>query len=169
MASTHRFIDEYFEDMANATYTVERSALISAPPQKVYDLLADFHHWPLWSPWEELDPGMERTHSGAESGVGAKYAWSGNRKAGKGDMTITGATAPSQILIALNFLKPFKSSNTTTFTLTPEGDGTKVLWSMTGPRPLLMRLFGFVFNMEKLVGKDFEKGLAKLKQIAAES
>lgn len=152
--------------MANATYTVERSASIAAAPQTVYDLVSDFHSWPQWSPWEELDPDMQRTHSGATSGVGAKYAWSGNKKAGQGDMTITEATAPSKIQIALNFVKPFKSSNTTTFTLTPEGEGTKVLWSMTGPRPLFMRVFGFMFNMEKLVGGDFEKGLAKLEKAA---
>jgi len=152
--------------MANATFTVERSASIAAPPQTVYDLLVDFHKWPQWSPWEELDPGMERTHSGAEAGAGAKYAWSGNRKAGQGDMTITDAQAPSKVQIALNFVKPFKSSNTTMFTLTPEAEGTKVLWSMIGPRPLMMRIFGFVFNMDKMVGKDFEKGLAKLQQAA---
>jgi len=154
--------------MANARFTVERSASIAAPPQTVYDLLVDFHKWPQWSPWEELDPGMERTHSGAEAGVGAKYAWSGNRKAGQGDMTITDAQAPSKVQIALNFVKPFKSSNTTMFTLTPEAGGTKVLWSMIGPRPLMMRIFGFVFNMDKMVGKDFEKGLAKLQQAATQ-
>jgi uncharacterized protein YndB with AHSA1/START domain len=148
------------------TFTVERSASIAAAPETVYDLIADFHKWPQWSPWEELDPGMTRTHSGAESGVGAKYAWSGNRKAGQGDMTITQVAAPRQVKIALNFLKPFKASNVTTFTLTPEGRGTKVLWSMTGPEPLLMRIFHFVFNMDKMVGKDFEKGLAKLDKAA---
>ena len=155
--------------MANATFTVERSASIAAPPQTVYDLVVDFHEWPQWSPWEELDPDMERTHSGADSGVGAKYAWSGNRKAGRGDMTITDAQPPSKVQIALNFVKPFKSSNTTTFTLTPEGEGTEVLWSMTGPRPLLMRIFGFVFDMDKMVGKDFEKGLAGLQKAATNS
>jgi uncharacterized protein YndB with AHSA1/START domain len=153
--------------MADPTFTVERSALVPAAPQKVYDLLVDFHQWPQWSPWEELDPAMERTHSGAASGVGAKYAWSGNKKAGRGSMEITDATPPSSVVIKLDFVKPFKSSNTTTFTLTPAGDGTQVRWSMTGPRPLLMRLFGFVFNMDKLVGKDFEKGLARLGTVAS--
>jgi uncharacterized protein YndB with AHSA1/START domain len=152
--------------MANATYTVERSATIAAPAQTVFDLVADFHNWRRWSPWEDLDPDLRRTYSGAESGPGAVYEWSGNRKAGQGRMEITDAKAPSHVKIALDFVKPFKSSNTTTLTLTPEGQGTRVLWSMTGPKPLFMRVFGFAFNMDKMVGKDFEKGLARLNSTA---
>ncbi len=148
--------------MGSSTYTVERSATLAAPPQRVFDLVSDFHQWRQWSPWEDLDPDLERKHSGAESGTGAVYEWSGNKKAGQGRMEITSATAPSDVRIKLDFVKPFKSSNTTTFTIAPDGDGSKVLWSMTGPRPLFMRVFGFAFNMDKLVGKDFEKGLARL-------
>ncbi len=155
--------------MGNATYTVQRSISIAADSQTVYDLVEDFHRWPSWSPWEELDPEMERTYSGAESGVGARYGWSGNKKAGRGSMEITDATPPNQVRIALTFVKPFRSSNVTTFTLTPEGDSTQVTWSMTGPRPLLMRLFSLFFNMEKLVGNDFDKGLAKLRTVATQS
>lgn len=151
--------------MAKSTYTVERSATMAADPQRVYDQVADFHHWPTWSPWEDLDPEQERTYSGAESGTGARYAWSGNRKAGRGRMHITRAAAPSEVQIALDFEKPFRSSNTTTFTLRPEGDGTHVHWTMTGPQSLLLRLFSVVRSMDSMVGKDFEKGLRRLKAV----
>jgi len=146
------------------TYTVERSATMTAPPQAVYDQLVDFRRWVHWSPWEELDPALQRTYSGAESGVGAVYEWSGNKKAGQGRMEITEAVPASKIVIALDFIKPFKASNITTFSLTPEDSGTRVVWSMTGSRPLLMRVLGFLFNPEKMVGPDFEKGLAKLQE-----
>ena len=152
--------------MAESTYTVTRSITIAAPPQKVYDLVADFHQWPLWSPWEEIDPEMQRTYGGPDAGVGATYAWSGNKKAGRGRMEITEATPAERIAIALTFEKPFKSSNTTTFAFTPEGEGTNVDWTMIGPRPLIMRIFSFVFNLEKLVGGDFTKGLVKLRTAA---
>ena len=155
--------------MSEATYTVERTAVVPAPPQRVFDLVSDFHLWRRWSPWEDLDPDLRRTYSGADAGTGAVYEWSGNRKAGQGRMEIVDATATSHVAIALDFVKPFRSSNATEFTLTPEGEGTRVRWSMTGPRPLLMRLFGFLFDMEKMVGKDFEKGLLQLRTAAASS
>ncbi|HEY5698480.1 MAG TPA: SRPBCC family protein, partial [Acidimicrobiales bacterium] len=98
---------------ARNTYTVERQALIPAPPARVYAALADFHDWPNWSPWEGLDPNMTRTFSGADAGVGAVYEWKGNRKAGEGRMEITAADEPAGVTLALDFLKPFKSSNTT--------------------------------------------------------
>lgn len=148
--------------MAGSTYTVERSTTIAAPPQTVFDLVADFRLWRRWSPWEDVDPDLQRTYSGAESGVGAVYEWSGNRKAGQGRMEIVEAEPPSTIVIALDFLKPFKAHNTTTFTFVPEGEGTRVRWTMVGRRPLMMRLLGFLFDPEKLVGPDFEKGLARL-------
>ncbi|HET7734891.1 MAG TPA: SRPBCC family protein [Nocardioidaceae bacterium] len=144
------------------TYSVERSATVPGSPQAVFDLLTDFHRWTEWSPWEDVDPNLQRRFSGAASGVGAVYEWSGNKKAGQGRMEVTEATPASKVAIKLDFLKPFKSSNVTTFTLTPEGAGTHVRWQMTGPRPLIMRIFGFAFNMDKLVGKDFEKGLDNL-------
>ncbi|MET0805290.1 MAG: SRPBCC family protein, partial [Acidimicrobiales bacterium] len=108
---------------ARNTYTVERQALIPAPPAKVYAALADFHDWPNWSPWEGLDPDMTRTFTGADAGLGAVYEWKGNRKAGEGRMEITAAEEPTGLTLALDFLKPFKSSNTPRFRLEPEGDG----------------------------------------------
>ena len=148
--------------MSGATYTVERSAVIAAPPAKVYAALIDFHDWVNWSPWEELDPDLQRTYSGSPTGVGSAYAWTGNRKAGEGRMTITEASEPANVTIALEFLKPFKSSNTTTFDLRPEGEGTNVTWRMVGPRTFMIKVMGIFKSMDSMVGKDFENGLERL-------
>ena len=148
------------------TYTVARSAAIAATPDRIYDQLIDFRRWPAWSPWEELDPDMERHHEGPESGVGAVYRWSGNRKAGQGRMEILEATAPRQIRIRLDFDKPFKSSNTTTFTLRPQGPATDVTWTMVGPRTLMLKVMGIFMSMDKAIGGDFEKGLTRLRDAA---
>ncbi|MET0884381.1 MAG: SRPBCC family protein [Acidimicrobiales bacterium] len=147
---------------ARNTYTVERQALIPAPPARVYAALADFHDWPNWSPWEGLDPDMTRTFSGVDAGVGAVYEWKGNRKAGEGRMEITAAEEPSGVTLALDFLKPFKSSSTTRFQLEPEGDGTRVTWTMQGPKTFVTKVMGIFTSMDKLIGKDFEKGLTQL-------
>lgn len=144
-------------------YTVERTTTIDAPAEKVYAQIVDFHNWRTWSPWDDLDPDMQRTYSGADSGVGAGYAWSGNRKAGEGNMKITEATEPSAVQIALEFVKPFKSSSTTAFNLKPQGQTTDVTWTMTGPKTLMTRVMGVFKSMDKMVGPDFEKGLKQLK------
>ena len=150
--------------MSSSTYTVERSATINAEPQQIYERIADFHQWMAWSPWEDLDPNQQRTFSGAASGLGARYAWSGNRKAGRGQMEITSAQPPNEVRIALEFEKPFKSSNTIEFSLTSEGAGrTKVRWMMTGPKTLMTKVMGLFTSMDKMIGPDFEKGLARLK------
>lgn len=148
------------------TYTVTRSATIDAPPERVYAHVIDFHKWGEWSPWDELDPGMEKTYSGPDAGVGARYAWSGNRKVGEGRMEITDASEQSAITIALEFLKPFEASNTTTFTLRPEGGGTNVTWAMTGRKTFMTKVMGLFKSMDKMVGPDFEKGLRRLKAVA---
>jgi uncharacterized protein YndB with AHSA1/START domain len=148
--------------MAGDTFTVERSAEIGAPPERVWAALVDFHEWPKWSPWEELDPDVRRTYEGPDSGVGAAYRWEGNRKAGAGRMEITEATAPSGLVIDLRFLKPFKSENTTRFTLAPGGEGTRVTWTMTGPKTFMTRVTGIFKSMDKMIGPDFEKGLQQL-------
>lgn len=151
---------------AKDTFTIERSTTIDAPPAAVYALVADFHQWGQWSPWEDLDPQMQRTFSGAESGTGAVYEWSGNRKAGAGRMEITEADAPSQVVVDLQFLKPFKAHNTTTFTFTQEAGATAVRWTMTGPKTFLTKVMGIFKSMDAMVGPDFEKGLAQLKAAA---
>jgi len=148
------------------TYTVERSTTIAAPPTEVYSHVIDFHNWGSWSPWEDLDPNMNKTFSGAESGVGAKYAWTGNRKAGQGSMEITDAKDNSEVQIALEFLKPFKASNTIVLKLAPEGGGTKVSWTMIGKNTLMTRVMGIFKSMDAMVGPDFEKGLSRLKAVS---
>jgi len=148
------------------TYTVKRSTTMAAPPERVYDHIIDFRKWGAWSPWDEMDPSMEKTYSGPDSGVGSGYSWSGNRKVGQGSMEITDATASSHIEIALEFLKPFKATNTTTFSVEPAGDGSEVTWAMTGRKTLMTRIMGIFKSMDSMVGPDFEKGLAKLKAAA---
>lgn len=148
-------------------YRVTRTATVAAPPERVRSLLNDFHEWADWSPWEDVDPDMRRTHSGPPSGVGAHYAWEGNRKAGKGTMTIT-RDEPQQVVLDLHFDKPFPADNTIGFTLTPTagGESTVVEWAMDGELSPVMRVFSLVKSMDSLVGGDFERGLTRLKRVA---
>jgi len=149
------------------TSTIERSAVIHAPAEKIFPHMNDFHAWGAWSPWEKMDPNLKRTFSGAEKGVGAKYDWEGNNQVGIGRMEILESVPHSKILIALDFLKPFEAHNRTEFTFTPaNGGGTLLNWKMTGPQPFMFKLMGLFMNMQDMVGKDFEKGLASLKAIA---
>ena len=154
--------------MADETYTVSREARIDAPPARIYEQIVDFRNWPHWSPWEDLDPELRRTYSGAESGKGSVYAWSGNRKAGKGHMEIIDAAEPSRVQIDLIFEKPWKARNDTVFTIEPEGSGSRVTWSMTGKKTLMTKAMGIFTSMDKLVGSDFEKGLQQLKATTEE-
>jgi uncharacterized protein YndB with AHSA1/START domain len=148
------------------TYTVARSATIDAPPERVFAHVIDLRKWADWSPWEGMDPNVDKTYSGAESGIGSRYAWSGNRKVGTGSMEIIDAKENAGIEIALEFLKPFKASNTTTFTLEPDGGRTNVTWSMTGRKTFMTRVVGIFRSMDAMVGPDFEKGLGNLKVVA---
>lgn len=145
------------------TFSVQREITIKAPPEKIAGLITDFHYWAAWSPWEKLDPAMRRTFTGPANGLGAQYAWQGNDKVGAGRMEITEAAQPERTVIKLDFLKPFESHNTTTFTMTPEGDGTKVNWTMTGPSPYVSKVMTVFVSMDRMIGKDFEKGLNNLK------
>ncbi|UAJ79348.1 SRPBCC family protein [Leifsonia sp. ZF2019] len=142
------------------TIVVERTLRIAATPEDLQRRLADLPGWVDWSPWEGLDSALDRDYAGEPGTVGSSYAWSGNRKAGAGRMQVT-AVDPDGVGIALDFTKPFRSSNRIRFVLTPEGDGTRVTWRMESPKTFLSR----VFSIEKLVGKDFEKGLRQLKQV----
>jgi uncharacterized protein YndB with AHSA1/START domain len=144
-------------------FSVQRSASIKAPPEKIYPMLADFRQWPAWSPWEKLDPDMKRTLSGPASGPGATYAWQGSSKVGAGRMEIRQVTAPTKVEIQLDFIKPFEGHNVTDFTLVPRGDATEVTWLMRGPAPFVSKLMGVFVDMDKMIGKDFEAGLANLK------
>jgi uncharacterized protein YndB with AHSA1/START domain len=151
--------------MANSTFRYERSTTISAPAEKVFALIDDFRAWSRWSPYEKLDPAMQKQYSGEARGVGAAYAWTG-KKAGTGSMVITEAAPASRVVIALTFTKPMKAQNVAEFVLEPTGGGTRVTWSMTGQITLMTRLFGLFVNMDKMIGKDFEDGLAAMKAVA---
>ncbi|MFC9557071.1 SRPBCC family protein [Rhodococcus sp. NPDC056960] len=154
--------------MAPDEFLVERSTVIDASPEVVQPLLDDFRQWQSWSPWEGVDPDLKRTYTGPASGVGAAYAWDGNRKAGAGSMVITESVPGSKVVLDLKFLKPFKADNVTTFLLEPNSAGTTVRWQMTGKNNRFFKLLGAFFSMDKMVGKDFEKGLARLKATAEE-
>ncbi|QLQ11206.1 MAG: SRPBCC family protein [Nocardioidaceae bacterium] len=143
-------------------YVVTRTISIAAPPERIQPLISDFRKWVAWSPWEDLDPDLQRSYSGAEQGEGAKYAWDGNKKAGRGNMTIVG-DSPGTVEVDLEFEKPFSSRSVIDFTLRPEGDTTTVQWQMTGDYSLLTRIFTVIKSMDSMIGPDFEKGLSQLK------
>ena len=147
------------------TFSVQRSVSIKAPPEKIFAVLNDFKRWPEWSPWEKLDPAMQRTHSGASSGKGAAYAWKGNSQVGAGRMEIREASPPSRVSMQLDFIEPFEGHNTADFTLAAKGDTTDVTWTMTGPTPLASKLMQVFVSMDTMIGKDFEAGLANLKAL----
>lgn len=145
-------------------FEIRRSIVINTSPEQVYPHLIDFHQWRAWSPWEGMDPELERTYSEPASGPGARYAWKGNRKVGEGSMTIAGAEEPTQVRVDLVFLRPFKAENKVIFELTPRTGATSVDWIMRGERKGLRdKIVGALFPLDKFVGKDFEKGLAQLK------
>jgi uncharacterized protein YndB with AHSA1/START domain len=148
-----------------ATFHVERSATISAPPEAVFAQVNDFHAWRAWSPWEKLDPAMKRTFDGAPAGVGAKYAWVGNKDVGEGRMTIE-ESSPTKIAIKLEFLKPFEATNTATFTFSKTADGTQATWAMDGNNNFFSKAMSLFMNMDKMIGPDFERGLAGIKTAA---
>ena len=145
-------------------FRVERRGHINAPPERVYSKIVDFKRWPEWSPWEALDTNMRRTLSGAPSGPGAIYEWEGNKKVGKGRMEITGIEPSKRVAVKLDFIKPFEAHNVTEFLLDPHDGGTNVTWVMTGQNAFMSKLFGVFMNIDQLVGKDFEKGLANLRR-----
>ncbi len=149
-----------------AHFRVVRSAQINAASSTVFPLIDDFHNWPKWSPWEKLDPGMKKTFSGAPAGTGAQYAWVGNDKAGEGRMTITDSKPEQLVSMKLEFIKPYASTSQATFALSPSGPATKVEWSMEGDNGFVAKAFCMVMDMDKLVGKDFEEGLANLDRLA---
>lgn len=148
-----------------APFSISRSVRINAPADRIHALIEDLSAWQEWSPWEGLDANLDRTYSGPASGVGSRYAWNGNKDAGAGSMEITGST-PQRIDVDLQFTKPWKAHNQVVLTLAPVGDATDVTWTMTGENKGIAALFAKVVNMDKMLGKDFEKGLAQLKAVA---
>ena len=148
------------------TFRIQRATSIKAPPEKIFAVLNDFLRWETWSPWEKKDPAMKRTFSAVTSGKGAVYAWEGNSDVGQGRMEIAESVAPSKVAIKLDFVKPFETHNMVEFTLEPKGDSTNVTWAMQGPMPYISKLITVFVNMDSMVGKDFEAGLANLKAVA---
>ena len=148
------------------TFRVVRSTTIKAPPERIFPLIADFRNWSAWSPWEKMDPALKRTYSGAAEGKGAVYEWEGNKKVGKGRMEIIDAPPSEKVAIKLDFLKPFEAHNTAEFTLQPRGETTDVTWVMHGPNLFIGKVMSVFISMDRMVGKDFEAGLANLKAAA---
>ncbi len=145
---------------------VTRSAVIDAPPEKVFEQVNDFNKWAAWSPWEKLDPAMKKDFSGSPSGKGALYHWAGNDQVGEGRMTIAESHPSAHIKIDLEFIKPFAQKSVTDFTFKPDGDKTNVTWTMTAQNNFLSKAFGLMMDMDKMIGADFEKGLAQMKTVA---
>lgn len=148
------------------TYRVQRSTVVAAPPAVAFGLVNDFHQWAPWSPWGKLDPNMKQSYDGPAVGVGASYFWSGNDKVGEGRMTITESVPPERIVIKLEFIKPWEGNNVTTFTFAPQGESTQVTWVMDGTNTFMSKAFSLFMNMDSMIGKDFELGLAQLKSTA---
>lgn len=147
-------------------FRVTRTTTISATAPTVFSYVNDFHHWSKWSPWAKLDPNMKEVYEGPASGSGAMYFWSGDRQVGEGRMTIEESRPAENIVIRLEFLKPFEATNTTEFTFKPDGAQTQVVWSMHGKSNFMSKAVGLFMSMDKMIGADFEKGLAQLKAIS---
>jgi hypothetical protein len=149
--------------MQPSEFTVARSAVIAAPAGDVFAQVNDFHNWDHWSPWAKIDPAMKQSFEGAPSGAGAIYSWAGNNEVGEGRMTLTESQEAALVRIKLEFFKPFSATNTAEFSFTQEGTGTRVDWSMSGKKNFIEKAVCLFINMDKMVGKDFEKGLARMK------
>jgi uncharacterized protein YndB with AHSA1/START domain len=148
------------------TFRVQRTATIKAPPDKIFPLINEFRNWSEWSPYEKKDPAMKRTMGATTSGKGATYAWDGDKNVGEGHMEIVEVAPPSKLVIKLDFLRPFEAHNTAEFTLAPKGETTDVTWAIHGPNLFVGKVMGLFINMDRMIGRDFETGLANLKSIA---
>lgn len=147
------------------TFSVQRTISINATPARIEPLISDLHNWSSWSPFEKYDPAMKKTFSGAERGKGAVYEWEGNSRAGKGRMEIT-SVSPSLVAIKLDFIKPFEGHDSVEFTLEPHGQSTNVTWAMHGENRYIAKVMGLFMSMDKMIGREFDTGLASLKAVA---
>ena len=154
-----------FAAMKPNEFSMSRNLDMKATPKKIFTQLNDFKNWANWSPWDKMDPSMQRNYTGSASGTGAKYAWIGNKKVGEGDMEITNSVPSTSVVLNLNFLKPFKATNVTEFTIKPNGATSNLNWEMRGNLNLMMKVMHIFMDMDKVVGKDFEAGLTNLKGI----
>jgi hypothetical protein len=149
-----------------AAFHIERSATVGAPPQAVFGHVNDFRAWSAWSPWEKIDPGMQRTFGGPPAGVGSTYAWRGNHEVGSGRMTIEQSDPPRAIGIKLEFAEPMEATNAATFTFVPVPEGTRVTWAMNGRNDFVGKAVTLFLDMDEMVGSQFERGLVTLKNVA---
>ncbi len=149
-----------------AEFRVARTAKIAAPPPALFAQVNDFHKWDAWNPWAKLDLAMKQSYEGAPAGTGAVYTWAGNSQVGEGRMTLTESRPSDLIRIKMEFLKPFEATNTAEFTFRPEGDHTVVTWSMEGRNSFMAKAIHLVMNMDRMIGGQFEKGLAQMKAVA---
>lgn len=148
------------------TFAVQRSIGIQAPPERIFPLINDLRRFGEWSPYEKKDPAMKRSFSGPSGGKGAVYAWDGDGNVGQGRMEIAESVPPSSVAINLEFVRPFEARNRVDFTLRPQGGATEVSWAMNGPMPFVSKVICLFVDMDSMVGKDFEAGLANLKTLA---
>jgi hypothetical protein len=148
-----------------ADFRIVRTRVMAAPAAEVFGQVNDFHQWQAWSPWAKLDPSMKQTYEGAPAGTGAVYMWTGNKQVGEGRMTVLESRPSELIRIKLEFLRPFKATNTAEFAFEPNGHQTAVAWSMSGRKNFLFKAFGLFMNLDKMIGSDFEKGLANMKAV----
>jgi uncharacterized protein YndB with AHSA1/START domain len=144
-------------------FAIERSVVVSAPAEVIYPKIADLHQWSAWSPYEKLDPQMKKVFNGTPGAAGASYYWSGNAKAGEGTMTVRELMPPSKITMQRDILKPIEEHNVVEFNLEPTDGGTRVTWAMRGANSYLSKIVGVFMNMDTMIGKEFEDGLASLK------
>lgn len=149
-----------------STFSIERSAIVVAPVERVFGEVNDFHNWQQWSPWAKLDPDAKATFEGPASGEGAIFRWAGNEKVGEGSMTVLESRPNEHIKIRLDFVKPWAGTNATDFSFKPDGPRTIVTWTMSGEQGFLQKAICVFTNPDKMVGEQFEKGLANLKQLA---
>lgn len=148
-------------------FALQRSASIQTPPDKIFPLINDLRAHESWSPFDKPDPATKKMHSGAAQGEGAVYEWDGKGQAGTGRIAIAESSSPSRVVMQLDMLKPIKGNNTVVFTLRPQGTGTEVTWAMQGRTSFVAKVFHVFFNMDRMVGKEFENGLANLGALAA--
>ncbi len=149
-----------------STFTLQRTATFKASPDIAFALVNDFHHWGQWSPWDKMDPNQKRAFEGAATGTGAIYGWSGNDQVGEGRMTIEESKANELVRIKLEFIKPWQATNSTTFTFSPAAEGVSVTWKMEGHNDFMGKAFSLVMDMDAMVGKDFDNGLANMGKAA---
>jgi len=146
------------------TFHVERAININASPEKIFPIINDFHHWALWTPYDK-DPAMKKSYGGNANGKGATYAWEGNSDVGQGDISITDTSAPNKVVLDLHMIKPFEARNVVVFTIESAGESTRVTWGMDGTNNMISKVMGLFFNMDNMIGRDFEVGLAKMKTV----